>query len=252
MADSPRIKIMKDGPYIVTGGVPLSEDAIVVGDDRHHMEYRRMRDFDVQETYSLCRCGHSSTMPFCDGSHARTHFHGAEVASEESYLDRADVYPGPKLYLFDDNRCAYARFCHRRHGDVWTLTENSELPGIKDEAIEASWDCPTGRLVHVDPRTQEVFEEAFDPSIVILEDVEEESSGPLFVRGGIPLEGSDGVEYEQRNRYALCRCGHSRNMPFCDAMHISFGFNDGSQAFEGRRGTADDSFHDRPGSADQQ
>ena len=37
----------------------------------------------------------------------------------------------------------------------------------------------------------------------------------------------DGVEYELRNRYALCRCGASRNKPFCDAMHVTVGFEDG-------------------------
>ena len=37
----------------------------------------------------------------------------------------------------------------------------------------------------------------------------------------------DGSTYELRNRYALCRCGASRNKPFCDAMHVSIGFSDG-------------------------
>ena len=37
----------------------------------------------------------------------------------------------------------------------------------------------------------------------------------------------DGTEYELRNRYALCRCGASRNKPFCDAMHVTVGYEDG-------------------------
>ena len=46
----------------------------------------------------------------------------------------------------------------------------------------------------------------------------------MFVHGRIALEAADGTEYERRNRYALCRCGVSRNKPFCDAMHVNVGF----------------------------
>ena len=39
--------------------------------------------------------------------------------------------------------------------------------------------------------------------------------------------GADGRNYETRNRYALCRCGASRNKPFCDAAHVNTGYQDG-------------------------
>jgi CDGSH-type Zn-finger protein len=46
-----------------------------------------------------------------------------------------------------------------------------------------------------------------------------EEEGPLWVRGGIQVEGADGFLYQRRNRITLCRCGRSQNMPFCDASH---------------------------------
>ena len=104
-----------------------------------HREYRTGRTFSDQETYALCRCGRTSTPPFCDGSHLEG-FDGTETAGHEPYRDRADVYPGDGVYLFDDNRCAYARFCHREDGDVWSLTEASYDPHYKREAVRA---CPT-------------------------------------------------------------------------------------------------------------
>ena len=112
-------------------------------------------------------------------------------------------------YLFDDNRCAYARFCHREDGEAWTLTEESSDPRLKREAVRASMDCPAGRLTHVDTQDARVYEPALAPGITLLQDVDEKVSGPLFVHGRIALEAADGTEYERRNRYALCRCGVS-------------------------------------------
>ena len=46
-------------------------------------------------------------------------------------------------------------------------------------------------------------------------------NGPIWVRGGIPIESADESIYEIRNRVALCRCGKSSNIPFCDGSHCS-------------------------------
>ncbi|WP_102374399.1 CDGSH iron-sulfur domain-containing protein [Raoultibacter massiliensis] len=220
-----KITITKDGPYIVCGRVPLKREIItLVGG---HREYRLDRIFETEETYALCRCGRSKNMPFCDGSHIEAHFQGDETASREDFLDRADLYPGGGVDLFDDNRCAFARFCHREEGDVWSLTEASDDPHLMEEAVKASTDCPAGRLVHRNNGDGTLIEPDFEPEISLLEDPEKNVSSCLYVRGGIPLESADGTLYEPRNRYALCRCGQSRNKPFCDASHVPADFRDG-------------------------
>jgi len=221
-----QIKILKDGPYLVTGSVPLREKVMVSAG--HHREYQDGREFAHEESYALCRCGQSSNPPFCDATHAKVGFTGLEVADKTPYDERADVFEGPTLDLYDDNRCAFARFCHQEHGDVWTLTESSHHAVLREEAITASINCPTGRLVqHDKEKGYAEIEPEVDPSVWILQDPERDVSGPLFVRGGIELVGSDGTAYELRNRYALCRCGSSQNKPFCDAMHVSVDYQDG-------------------------
>lgn len=223
-AHATSITVMLDGPYLVRGGIPLVQEAITpVGG---HYEYRRVRAFPLQQTYALCRCGHTTTPPFCDGSHASACFDGSESASRETFEERSNVYAGAGVTLYDDNRCAFARFCHREDGDVWTLTEHSSDERLKHEAIKASSECPAGRLVHVDSKTGAMYEPRLSPSIALLEDRQKEVSGPLFVRGSIPLISADGSAYELRNRYALCRCGESRNKPFCDAVHVTVNFED--------------------------
>ena len=248
MASEPRITIIENGPYKVEGHVPLTQDAIVSTDGHYPMQYRQVCSYATEDRdgYLLCRCGHSKTMPFCDGTHARIGFAAEECASRAPFVERANRYTGPELVLYDDNRCAYARFCHRMDSEVWSLTEDATDETMRENAIAAAWECPTGRLVSCDRASGEAYEQSFEPSIVILEDVEERASGPLFVRGGIPLVGADGFEYEIQNRYALCRCGHSKDVPFCDAYHVTYRFYDGSPSFEGRIGAEDPSIEALP------
>jgi hypothetical protein len=79
--------------------------------------------------------------------------------------------------------------------------------------------CPSGRLIAIDKETGNPVEPELPQSIGVVEDTAEKCSGPLWVRGGISLVGSDGQAYEVRNRVTLCRCGRSDNKPFCNGSH---------------------------------
>ncbi|MDR2492198.1 MAG: CDGSH iron-sulfur domain-containing protein [Coriobacteriales bacterium] len=220
------ITVSKDGPYLVQGGVTLTDK--VMTSAGHCREYRDGAALQQSEEYALCRCGSTETAPFCDGHHVDVGFDGTETAGRLPYLQRAEVLEGPTLDLLDDNRCAFARFCHRADSEVWTLTERSDDPDLRTEALHAAADCPAGRLVHRDKiNGYSEVEPAFDPEVSSLQDPERGVSGPLYVRGGVGLVSSDETAYEQRNRYALCRCGNSHNKPFCDAAHIGAGYLDG-------------------------
>jgi len=218
-----KITVTKDGPYVVTGNVPLSEKSIVPIGKEYIL--RNGRDYPHGEEYALCRCGKSKNHPFCDGSHGSEGFVGIETASTDTYKRRAEVIRGPGMTLMDDGRCAVARFCHRKNGTAWSLAINSDDPGNRDEAIIAARECPAGRLTAIE-NDGRVVETEFEQSIVVLQDPENRVSAGLFVRGGIPVESADGERYEVRNRMALCRCGRSRNKPFCDGSHIPAKFTD--------------------------
>jgi len=217
-----KIIITEQGPYLVSGNVPLSEKIIV-----HHEEgyvFEEGRPLPQAEAYALCRCGKSKNPPFCDGSHETAVFDGVERASKADFTQRiVDTVEGPELTLLDDGRCAFTRFCHRRSGDVWTLTANSDNPRYKKEAIRAACDFPAGRLVIIENEGN-ILEPDYEPAIEILQDPEKGASGPIFVKGNIPIEAVDGSTYEIRNRVTLCRCGKSRIKPFCDAAHITIGY----------------------------
>lgn len=227
MKTTPKIRIVKNGPYVVSGDVPLSE--IHIEPKGKGYVYKDVRTLPRKEEYSLCRCGKTKDSPFCDGAHEVSVFHGVEVASRVPYEKRAQTYTGPGLDLMDDDRCAFGRFCHTKDGIIWDLIEKSGDSECREEAINAACDCPTGRFVAVD-KSGKRFERQDEPSIDIAQDPEKKVSCGIFVKGGIPLESADGSEYEARNRYALCRCGASRNTPFCDASHVPIRFRDKSDS----------------------
>jgi CDGSH-type Zn-finger protein len=219
-SNSMKITVTKNGPYIVTGGVPLIQEEICNDDEGYSRTWRTTKTYPVQEQYALCRCGQSGNKPFCDGTHAKISFNGTEAAGNEPYLRHPRRIRGPELELHDyENLCVHARFCMRA-GGIWNLTQQSDIPEAKDAAIEEACNCPSGRLVIRDQETGKAIEPELEKSIVIIGYPAKGEHGPIWVRGGIPVVSADGKPYTVRNRLTLCRCGKSGNKPFCDGSHV--------------------------------
>ena len=214
-----KINIIKDGPYRVAGGVPLSTEAIGLNEAQESIDWVAVSDVDTAAPYFLCRCGQSANKPFCDGTHAKIGFDGAETASRAPYSEQAGELGGPALMLADaEALCAGARFCDRA-GTVWANVETVRTDAEQAAFVSQVGQCPSGRLVARDRATGEVLEPSFEPSIVLVQDPAAAMYGPLWVRGGVEIVGADGVAHETRNRVTLCRCGASGNKPFCDGSH---------------------------------
>jgi CDGSH-type Zn-finger protein len=220
-----RVVVMKDGPYEVQGQVPLSHQTIVANGRGESLDWKEGAHVPAPDGAHLCRCGQSGTKPFCDGSHKRVGFDGTETASPAPYLEQAQEIDGPAVVLTDaEGLCAFARFCDPK-GRIWNVARRDGTEAraiVEDEAGK----CPGGRLVAWDRTTRHPLEPRFPVSIGLVQDPARGVSGPLWVRGGIPVVAADGTTYEVRNRVALCRCGASANKPFCDGSHASIQFRD--------------------------
>lgn len=222
--NDPAVRIVKDGPYVVTGGLPLGTDVIVSNRFGWGIRWEKGRDYPPRETYTLCRCGRSQRLPYCDNAHKEGGFDGAETASREPYRSQAETIEGPALRLTDAKiLCSSARFCDRS-GGTWNLTLRSENPKFRATAVTEAGECPSGRLTVWDKVSGEPIEPEFEPSIDLVEDPFTGTSGPLWVKGRVPIVSADGTTYEVRNRVTLCCCGGSRNKPFCDSRHIPLDF----------------------------
>lgn len=217
--DNQRIKVSRNGPYLVSGEVPLVERTIVADAEGTANEWREGKKYQYKEKCGLCRCGQSKNKPFCDGTHIKISFDGTETADQGPYTSQTKEIDGPTLKLADaEILCASARFCHRARG-IWNLVPQSSDAEARRIAIEEAYDCPSGRLVVWDKKTRKAAEPKFERSIGLIEDPQMGVSGPIWVRGGISVESADGKTYEVRNRVTLCRCGKSTNKPFCDSSH---------------------------------
>jgi CDGSH-type Zn-finger protein len=220
MADGAKIRVLRDGPYEVIG-VPLARTAQVETEYGEPIDWEPLEPLEVGKRFRLCRCGNSPTKPFCDDTHDEG-FDGTEVADRGPRSARASEWPGEGVVMTDDySLCTHAGYCGDRFTRVWDMIDETADPAIRERLQRMVSLCPSGRLAYAPAPGAPDVEPGFEPVVAICRD------GPLLVRGGIPVESEDGRPYEVRNRVTLCRCGHSRNKPFCDGTHDQIGFREG-------------------------
>ena len=149
------------------------------------------------------------------------------VIADVDEADIGQVDEGQRVTLNDNEKyCVFARFCHP-YGGVWDLTAASGDSQSRKLAVREASMCPSARLTAWDNRTGKPYEFIFEPSLGLIEDPAIGASGGLWVRGGIRIQREDGRTFEVRNRVVLCRCGHSRNKPYCDGAHAAVKWKDG-------------------------
>jgi CDGSH-type Zn-finger protein len=218
MASLPRgIQSETDGPYLVTNAENVTDWLGCALPSTPQM--------------ALCRCGQSKLKPLCDGTHAEVGFRAEKDPNRVA--DRPDAYVGQQVTILDNRgTCQHSAFCTDRLATAFRLgKEPFVMPsgGRMDEIIRAVRDCPSGALSYaldgVEAREQVDYHGQREPTIEVSKD------GPYRIRGGIPLTdglGNDEVRNQgaSREHYALCRCGHSQNKPFCSGMHWYVEFKD--------------------------
>lgn len=228
LPDNIKIKIAERGPYLVFGKIPIKQQFIMPNHDGNSWEFIcGTKDYSTgSEPVALCRCGESHNKPYCDGTHTKIEWDDRLTAPRTPLLDDVETIEGGTLVLTDNQAyCAFARFCDAK-GRTWNLTEDSSDPQSRELAIRTANHCPSGRLKQWDRATGKPFELDLKPMIGLIQDPALHVSGGIWAMGGIPVIAPDGYVYQVRNRVTLCRCGNSRNKPFCDGTHVSAKWRD--------------------------
>ena len=119
--------------------------------------------------------------------------------------------------------CIHIGECGRAKGELFVTGRKPwcQPDAASDEEVEdVVMRCPTGALSFTlaDGSAPEIASPENSVSVAY--------NGPLFVRGDLDIEGAPADVPGLRFRAALCRCGHSKNKPYCDNSHETAGFSD--------------------------
>lgn len=133
-------------------------------------------------------------------------------------------YPGEKATVYwNGPLCIHIGECGRAKGELfvggrkpWCQPDEAS----DDEVFDVVMRCPTGALTVA--YEDGSHSEHADP----VNTIQVSYNGPLFVRGQLDIEGAPDDVPGLKFRAALCRCGKSRNKPFCDNSHEDAGFRD--------------------------
>jgi CDGSH-type Zn-finger protein len=170
---------------------------------------------------ALCRCGASANKPFCDGTHAKVGFSSAKL--EGRIEDRRESYRGEKITIHDNRGvCAHAGRCTDGLPSVFRLKQEPWIDpngAAPEEIIATVGQCPSGAL-STSAGSAEPRDRAGEPAIFVA------PNGPYIVTGGLELLDTDRGEGASAEKFTLCRCGGSRNKPFCDGSHWHRKFRD--------------------------
>jgi CDGSH-type Zn-finger protein/uncharacterized Fe-S cluster protein YjdI len=179
--------------------------ALIAADALAKLSKRATRGFDLAAPGSAGKAAPAATQ--------------TSSAAQASVVNGIETAPGEKLdLLFETKRCIHARFCVTGAPDVFLA--NVQGPWLHPDAmevervVEIAHACPSGAIQY--HRTDGAHDETAPP--VNLASIRE--SGPYAFRGQLEIDG-DSIGF----RATLCRCGASKNKPFCDSSHHEVGFS---------------------------
>lgn len=203
----PSIKVIKDGPYLVR--------------DLKNFRNSKGVSIETKPVMALCRCGKSENKPFCDGAHSKIGFSGEK--EEDRTPEKVKDYIGKKITIhYNRGVCSHAASCVK---DASSVFRKDKRPWIDPDAADPEEiekiirNCPSGALSY--SREGVLYRDyPRSPEIIVCKD------SFYKVVGNIELEDPDGSVPESREHYTLCRCGDSKNKPFCDGTHLQTKFKD--------------------------
>jgi len=194
--------------------------AIVAADLLASLAKRARRGFDLSKPTQTVTVN-PSVAAVAAVAQASAGAHAAAVGGgpTSTVVNGVETAKGQKLALsFETKRCIHARFCVTGAPNVFLA--NVQGPWIHPDAmevervVEIAHACPSGAIQY--QRLDGAHDETAPP--VNLASVRE--AGPYAFRGQLMIDGES-----KGYRATLCRCGASKNKPFCDGSHHDVGFS---------------------------
>lgn len=151
---------------------------------------------------------------------------------------RLQVYETDQVRVtFDPQVCIHSGTCLRTLPAVFDISRRRWIDpkqATPDQVLAAVAKCPSGALraalvtsVHrslPDPPPSVVAPR--DPAEAPTVRITVRRNGSLLVEGRFEVVDAEGTLLREGEKCSLCRCGHSKNKPFCDSSHKSLGWCD--------------------------
>ena len=186
-----------------------------------NLQNSKGEELPTESMIALCRCGHSETKPFCDGTHKKVGFTDEKLSDGSNH--KKENYAGRQITIHDNRGiCAHAGICTDQLASVFRLRQEPWIDpdGAEvEKIIETIKQCPSGALSYTMNDVE--YREQDRPAMIYIS-----KNGPYYVQGGVELQGVPQSDYPSKEHYALCRCGQSKNKPFCDGSHWAVKFED--------------------------
>jgi len=133
-------------------------------------------------------------------------------------------FEGDELDVDWDGRlCIHVGECTRAHGELFVSGRNpwgEPGRGEPEYVAEVVRRCPTGALTYTRKDGADAESAQAANKVLVA------NNGPLYASGELAIDGAPDDMPGVRYRAALCRCGQSKNKPFCDNTHEKVGFCD--------------------------
>ena len=203
----PSIECTENGPHLVK--------------ELENLTNSRGDEIPTKTVMALCRCGSTDNKPFCDGTHAKFGFFSESLSDGES--NHRENYVGKEIVIHDNRGiCSHAGVCTSRLPSVWRtgvepwIDADGDYPAKITNIIEK---CPSGALSYSVAGFEHRGQDR-EPAIQVSKD------GPYHVTGRVELLNATWGEEVSKEHYTLCRCGWSKNKPYCDGSHWYVKFRD--------------------------
>ena len=206
--ENAKITAMKNGPFRV----------------RHIRKMKRAKGEELacKEEMYLCRCGESANKPYCDGTHMRNGFTGEN--REEGIRNRTIAYRGKEITIYDNrNICSHAGYCTGELPAVFSFDSPWIDPNgdTVEKIIAICRKCPSGALSYARIDEERSFD--IEEGKPVIRVIGRQHQGPYAITGKVKIEGQLDRQPEAPNKMTLCRCGQSKNKPYCNGDHRFIG-----------------------------
>lgn len=128
---------------------------------------------------------------------------------------------GDLTVVWKPKKCIHSGICVQTLPQVydpkakpWIKAENASVDELKSQIAR----CPSGALSYYMADEEKEEKAVGETKVEVVED------GPLMVYGTLTVKDAQGKEEVKSKTTAFCRCGESKNKPYCDGTHQKVSF----------------------------